>query len=285
MNGIFALYSENMVTGQYEVCITGDSYDELEEFLQSVSVDPYYQDGLQRYFKPNTPLYNFNPRYQIKEVFQTYYTTPKEDIFVPRFILKNSSGLMYEEGYTFCDIKLFLKYIDQEYENLSEKYIIPEKDDPRFINKCLTLLHIKGEVERNFQLTFLEDIYGKPSVKSFNDGVFINNFENVIILYLNSMLIETMNPVLIGRSHVEIIKYLNSQLSDDPYLENGHYKVFKKGSPLEFYKSFYPCGKIPLNIHEIEKLYPTVSEHFKFVRKDYFGNIDHIPTIEHFDSK
>lgn len=55
---------------------------------------------------------------------------------------------------------------------------------------------------------------------------------------------ETRRLVAISTEYDRLVSWYRSQFVDDPYSENGYYKVFKKGSPLEY---FNEAGSLNLN--------------------------------------
>ena len=50
--------------------------------------------------------------------------------------------------------------------------------------------------------------------------------------------------VAVSDDYQRLVTWYQSQFADEPYREDGWYKIFKKGSPIEYNN---PCGSIELN--------------------------------------
>ena len=65
------------------------------------------------------------------------------------------------------------------------------------------------------------------------------------VLILNTFgAAESGNIVAVSDDYQRLVTWYQSQFADEPYREDGWYKTFKKGSPLEYHN---PCGSVELN--------------------------------------
>ena len=67
----------------------------------------------------------------------------------------------------------------------------------------------------------------------------------IYVLVLNTFRsAESGEVVAISDDYNRLVAWYQSQFADEPYREDGWYKVFKKGSPIEYNN---PCNSIELN--------------------------------------
>lgn len=65
------------------------------------------------------------------------------------------------------------------------------------------------------------------------------------VLILNTFgAAESGNIVAVSDDYQRLVTWYQSQFADEPYREDGWYKTFKKGSPIEYNN---PCGSVELN--------------------------------------
>ena len=84
-----------------------------------------------------------------------------------------------------------------------------------------------------------------------NTRTFTKTEVQIFVLVLNTFgRAEDVEVVAMSDDYERLVKWYKDQLAEEPYREDGWYKVFKKGSPIEYNN---PCSSLELNILDCYK--------------------------------